>query len=483
LKTPEKLPEPQTIVLLGIPFHDLTMTEALHWIGQLIEEGRPSYIVTANLDFAAQASKDDELHRIFVEADLVLCDGMPLRWISKLTRHPLRERVAGSDLIPKLAARAASSGWRLFLLGGDPASLEKAAENLHRLHPGLIIAGTYSPPFAPLHELNHADITNRIKEASPDILLVAFGCPKQEKWIFHHYRKLGVPCCIGVGATIDFLAGKVRRAPQWIANLGLEWVFRMLQEPERLAGRYLTDIVFLFSQLLKERKSALESVFHSNPLEPKTMIAGDDVEVLRWVGPVVAGTVSRLSLPSFNSPFLIDISKVTLIDSRGLGHFLQTLRKGWKNGRVGCFVSPPEKVLSVLEMTRLTRVIPTAETMDSAMRILTRELDSATQPPLVDEERSSLLLSMPQHVTGDTTAECQAALSSAWHSHSGLRNLQLDFGSALHMDSAGLGFVLHCHQLVQKREGGHLKLLRVPHNILAVIKAARLEMLLDIAPA
>jgi len=480
LKTSEQVPEPQTIVLLGIPFHDLTMSETLDWIGNLIEAGEPSYIVTANLDFAAQASEDEQLHRIFVEAELVLCDGTPLFWASKLTSHPLRERVAGSDLIPKLAARAANSGWRLFLLGGDPVSLTNAGENLLRENPGLIIADSYSPPFAPLHELDNAGITERIKAAAPDILLVAFGCPKQEKWIYHHYRDLGVPCCIGVGATIDFLAGKVRRAPPWISHLGLEWVFRMVQEPQRLAGRYYKDIIFLFTQLLKERKGALKSVLQGKSDPIKFTIYADEVEVLHWAGPLIVGTVGRLKLPSFDNPFIVDLSKVTLLDSRGLGHLLQTLRRAWKNGQVGCYVSPSNKVRSILEMTRLDRVIPTAQSMDGALKVLNRELQGNTHPPVVDEDRRSMLLLMPQYITGESTAECQSELLKEWHHHPGLKTLQLDFGNALRIDSAGLGFVVRCHHLVQKREDGTLQLLRVPHNVLDAIKTARLETLLGI---
>jgi len=480
LKTSEQVQEPQTIVLLGIPFHDLTMSETLNWIGHLIEEGEPSYIVTANLDFAAQASTDAELHRIFVEAELVLCDGTPLLWASKLTSHPLRERVAGSDLIPKLAARAASSGWRLFLLGGDPISLKTAGENLRRDNPGLIIADSYSPPFAPLHELDNAGITERIKAAAPDILLVAFGCPKQEKWIYHHYRDLGVPCSIGVGATVDFLAGKVRRAPPWIAGLGLEWVFRLVQEPQRLASRYYKDIIFLFTQLLKERKGALISVIQGKSDSTKSVIYADEVEVIHWSGPLIVGTVGQLKLPSFDNPFIVDISKVTLLDSRGLGHLLQTLRRAWKNGQVGCYASPSNKVRSILEMTRLDRVIPTAHNMDTALKILNRELQGNTHPPVLDEDRSSMLLQMPQHTSAETTADCQSELLKEWHNHPGLRTLQLDFGNTQRIDSAGLGFVVRCHHLVQKRAEGKLHLLRVPPTVLDAIKAAHLETLLGI---
>jgi exopolysaccharide biosynthesis WecB/TagA/CpsF family protein len=248
---------PRSLLLLGIPFHDVTMAETLDAVGRFVKERRPAYLATANLDFATQASKDSELHQILLEADLVLCDGTPIRWLSHLTGRPLREKVSGSDLIPKLATRAAAEGWRLFLLGGDPDSLDRAEKKLTGDNPGLIIAGSYSPPFAPLDQMDHEEISGRIKEASPDLLLVAFGCPKQEKWIHRHYRDLGVPCSIGIGATIDFLAGKVMRAPGWISALGLEWVIRLIQEPRRLGRRYLEDFIFLLTQTYADRNTLL----------------------------------------------------------------------------------------------------------------------------------------------------------------------------------------------------------------------------------
>ena len=480
MKNDEQYSEPRTIVLLGIPFHDLTMSETLDWIGHLIQQRRPSYFVTANLDFAAQASQDIELQRILVEAELVLCDGAPLLWISKLTGRPLRERVAGSDLIPKLAARAALEGWRIFLLGGDSESLQRATEKLTLKHPGIIITGTYSPPFAPLHEYDHEEIATRIKTAAPDILLVAFGCPKQEKWIYKHYRELGVPCCIGIGATIDFLAGKVRRAPGWIATMGLEWVVRLLQEPRRLAGRYLKDVFFLVSQLLRERKAfpnANKKVVHKTTTEP---LGTNDVEVLFWEGPVTAGTLARLATPSFSKPFIIDLSRVTLIDSSGLGHLLGIIRKAWSRETVGCFAAPSKEVHSILQITRLERVLPVEKTMLSALQLIYHEQSGLIHPPLVDEENKRLMMVMPARMMHDHASECQSTLIAEWKNHPELRNLTLDFRETQLMDSSGLGFVLKCKHLVRERDGV-MNLLNVSSNVSNVIKIARMQHYLGIA--
>src|SRR5262245_4369099 len=242
-KFKESFPSPAAapIAILGVPFDNITTQEALRLIDGMILSRQPHYLVTANVDFLVQALDDVELRRILFDAHLVLCDGTPLVWVSRLLGNPLPERVAGADLMPLLLRVAAERKYRLFLLGASQESAWSAIKNLQTEFPNLIIAGSYSPPFRQLLEMDHDEITSRIRAAEPDILLVSFGCPKQEKWIAMHYRSLAVPVCVGVGATIDFLAGQYRRAPGWMRRGGLEWLFRLAQEPRRLLRRYLKD--------------------------------------------------------------------------------------------------------------------------------------------------------------------------------------------------------------------------------------------------
>lgn len=247
----------ERVTVAGLDFDAVTMDETLERIDTMIVGGRPHQIATANVDFAFQASRDPELKRILAESDLVVCDGTPLVWAARGKGTPLPERVAGSDMAPRLMARAAEKGYRVYLLGGRPEVTEKAVKKLKSKHLDLQIVGSHSPAFAPLDRMDHEGICARIREANPDILLVSFGCPKQEKWIDLNRHCIGSPVCIGVGATIDFLAGEVKRAPGWIGALGLEWIFRMLQEPRRLAGRYARNIPFftkaIVSDLLRSR--------------------------------------------------------------------------------------------------------------------------------------------------------------------------------------------------------------------------------------
>lgn len=235
------LPETAPVAVLGVPFDPVTISETLEIIGRMVASRRPHQIVTANVDFLVQAREDVELRRILLDAHLVLCDGTPVRWASKLLGNPLPERVAGADLVPRLIRIAAEKKLRLFFLGGTNDSMARAIANVKAMHPGIVIEG-YSPPFHPLLEMDHEEIKTRIAAARPDLLFVAFGCPKQEKWIAMHYQSLGVPVAIGVGGTIDFLAGHLKRAPIWMQRTGTEWLFRLAQEPRRLFRRYARDL-------------------------------------------------------------------------------------------------------------------------------------------------------------------------------------------------------------------------------------------------
>lgn len=230
-----------TVVLLGVAFDKTNFAEAVQRIEEMIASREPHYVCTANVDFVVQARHDAELRRILNGADLTLCDGTPLVWASRLLGNPLPERVAGSDLVPQLIERAAGKNWRLFFLGATPEANAQAIANVRGQFPN-VFANGFSPPFQRLAEINNIEIAKRIRATQPDILLVAFGCPKAEKWIAANFRALGVPVTIGVGATIDFLAGRVKRAPLWMQHAGVEWIFRLWQEPRRLFKRYATDL-------------------------------------------------------------------------------------------------------------------------------------------------------------------------------------------------------------------------------------------------
>jgi N-acetylglucosaminyldiphosphoundecaprenol N-acetyl-beta-D-mannosaminyltransferase len=227
------------------------MAEALSEIEVLVEARRPSYVITANLNYAMLSDGDAALRECNEGAALVLADGMPLVWAARWRGTPLPERVAGSDLIYGLSALAARRGYRVFFLGGAPGIAEAAAENLGGLYPGLIIAGQESPPYRALDPDEEAALLGRIRAAAPDLLLVALGQPKGELWIARHHRDLGVPVSLQVGAALDFAAGRVRRAPHWLQTAGLEWAFRLALEPRRLGPRYARNALYFGRSLAR----------------------------------------------------------------------------------------------------------------------------------------------------------------------------------------------------------------------------------------
>ena len=230
------------IAMLGVAFDNVSLSGALGRIQAMIAARVPSYIVTANVDFLVQARRNAELRRVLLDAHLVLCDGMPLVWASRWLGNPLPERVAGADLAPQLIRVAAEHNYRLFFLGATPEANARAIANVRAQFPNANIAGHFSPPFRPLPEMDNGAIRRRILAAQPDILFVALGCPKAEIWMARHHQSLGVPVMIGVGATMDFLAGDVKRAPLWMQRAGAEWVFRLFQEPRRLFRRYAANL-------------------------------------------------------------------------------------------------------------------------------------------------------------------------------------------------------------------------------------------------
>ncbi len=217
--------------LLGVPVAAVTMDEALNILERFLSERRTHLVVTSDASAVVRAQEDVEFRHIVQSADLVTPDGIGVVWSARLLGLPIYERVPGVELMAKLCERAAKKGWRVFLLGARPGIAEKAAQNLQNRYPGLQVVGTHHGYFSPEEE---QQVIAQVKAAQPDILFVAFGIPKQEKWIARHAQELNVPICIGVGGSFDVYAGVVRRAPEWVQRLCLEWLYRTLKDPKRL---------------------------------------------------------------------------------------------------------------------------------------------------------------------------------------------------------------------------------------------------------
>jgi len=236
--------EPPSIVLDGVRIHALSEDECVARVLDDLAARRGGWIVTPNLDHLRQLRRDGPLRACYAEADLVMADGMPLVWASRLQRTPLPGRVSGSDLIWSLSAAAARTGRSVYLLGGDPGTAEATSARLTARSPGLRVAGCLCPPHGfEAQPERQAEVVERLIAARPDIVFVALGTPKQELLIGSLRRRGLLPHAwwIGVGISFSFVAGSVRRAPVWVRRLGLEWLHRLAQEPGRLSRRYLLD--------------------------------------------------------------------------------------------------------------------------------------------------------------------------------------------------------------------------------------------------
>ena len=230
------------IKFMNTNIDNLTMAETLNEIDKLIQKKNCSYVVTPNVDHIVRLEKDKELQKVYKNASLILTDGKPLIWISKWYKTPIKEKISGSDLFPKVCELAANKNYTMYLLGAAEGVADTAARNLMKKYPGLNIVGTYSPPFGfEKNEQEMNKIKTQIQEVHPDILIVGLGCPKQEKFMYYHCKELGVPISFGLGASIDFEAGNIKRAPKWMSNHGLEWLYRFSKEPKRLFKRYFVD--------------------------------------------------------------------------------------------------------------------------------------------------------------------------------------------------------------------------------------------------
>ncbi len=242
---------------LNMEIDNVTFEEALAQIERMLDSKTGGYVVTPNVDHVIQLEKSEKLCRVYQNAALVLTDGQPLIWISRALGQPIREKISGSDLFPRLCELAAKKQYTMYFFGAAQGVAAEAARKLTAKNPGLKVVGTDSPPYG--FEQDPAQLhaaLKKITDASPDILVVGLGTPKQEFFLWENREKLEGILGFGIGAGLDFAAGNVRRAPEWMQKAGLEWFYRLCHEPRRLFKRYLVDDMKIFRLVWKYRKTA-----------------------------------------------------------------------------------------------------------------------------------------------------------------------------------------------------------------------------------
>ncbi len=238
----------------NVMIDNVTMQETLDAIEGFVANGAPCYITNPNVDIVIRYNQDPEFASYYKEGALCVPDGMPILWAARFLGTPLKEKVSGSDLVPRVCEVANKKGYKLFFLGGREGAAEAAKNKLLQTLKNLKVVGTYAPPLGfENDEIELKKIASMILEAKPDILFVGLGAPKQERWIKQYHQELGVPVSMGVGVTFEFIAGIVKRAPKWMQKMGLEWLWRLCMEPMRLWRRYLVDDMQIFGLIYRQK--------------------------------------------------------------------------------------------------------------------------------------------------------------------------------------------------------------------------------------
>jgi len=242
----------EPVWIWGLPLAPLTLAGTVETVSVLIERGPPSFFITANTHYAMLTEENPDLRQVNARAAFVVADGAPLVWAARNRPVRLPERVAGSDLIFALCDLGARMSYRIFFAGGPPGVAEQAAHQLTTRYPGLQVVGLAAPSFRELSPDDYAELRTEISAAQPHILILAATMPHGERWLSNHFEDLGVPLAVNLGASLDFAAGRINRAPRWMQKSGLEWAFRLMLEPRRLFSRYARNARFLFVRVFQD---------------------------------------------------------------------------------------------------------------------------------------------------------------------------------------------------------------------------------------
>jgi N-acetylglucosaminyldiphosphoundecaprenol N-acetyl-beta-D-mannosaminyltransferase len=473
------------LVILGVPIDDLTMEQALERIEEFVAVGRATgrghQVATINADFVVKALSDPELRTLLQEADMATADGMPLVWGARALGVRLEGRVTGADLVPALAERAAAKGYSLYFLGATPEVAQRAADRLQERFPGLKIAGLASPPKSSLLDMDRSFV-EEIKRARPDVLLVALGNPKQEKWIGMYGREVAVPVMMGVGGTLDFIAGKVRRAPRWMQRAGLEWLFRLVQEPGRLWKRYVVDLVS-FSTFFLRQWWAMRGGAGPAPALPTTYVAVvNNTAILNIAGRLDVGNCQFFSEQGqqalAHTPYLVaNLVDAEFLDSTAIGALVALAKQARDAGGELWLAAVPEPIRRTLELLRLDRFFAVFEDVNDGLSARRSQVVAPPAQPMGIQGEWTVV-KMPRRLDAATAGDVVDTCRSILFINS---RLVADFTDTVFLASAGLAALAQIQRQAQG-QGGALRVAGCTADVLRVIQMVRFDQFLSLYP-
>ncbi|MEM7697770.1 MAG: WecB/TagA/CpsF family glycosyltransferase [Verrucomicrobiota bacterium] len=356
-----------SVELFGIPFSRISSEGMIDEVNSSVSEhhGLPGtrHALTPNVDFIRRAQGSSSAKQLIRGADYVLCDSRPVFWLSRIFRRNLPEQVAGSDLVPRLLEDANEKARSLFLFGSDEATLEKVRSRLATDYPKVRVAGSISPPFGEIEDWDNEAYLAEINNSKPDLLLVGLGFPKQDQWIARYKRRLAVPISFGVGASLDFIAGKQTRAPRWVKLVGFEWLWRFGTDPLRLGPRYVAGFSALGKAVLtqlgwiglrrlrfnRRRRRSQRKLFNGAIL-PGTVVARFE----EGHEPLVSKTVAQEG--DWNG-VACDLAGLDNLDSKSEEVLSRLLRDAARSGKQAAVLSPSAQVRAYLRLSGWSELV------------------------------------------------------------------------------------------------------------------------------
>ena len=441
------------IAILGVPFDNITLAETCSLAATMIESRYPHYATTVGADFLMAAQDDVELRRILFDAHLIVAEENLIVWASKLLGNPLPGCVTVPNLIPQLLVLAEAKGWRVFLLGGDDA----AAEKIRARHPKLQLVGNHKPVEKPLLEMDHADILRRVREAKPDILLVAFGCPMQEKWINMNFRAANVPFVLGAGSSFDFVSGASRSAKRGGKNF-FKFIFAVLRQKWRLGGRKKSAAAPAPADVMPDP--------HGNLVvrAPARLGAAEaQAAQAEWQRAVESGHV------------MFDLSATNFVDSTGVGSLIRLRKRSRELGHQFILIAPRPPVASALKLMKLDEFF-TVQASIAGARIL-MESSAGASPVTSGVSAKELQIRWTGEVTTLNAVELGAYTESELTQLSPGMNVVIDLARVTFMDSTGIGLMVRFKKNLKRRDI-HLKFTNISASVRNVIRATQLEAFL-----